>query len=47
MSEQETAGRLPARALMYALHDAFRRDPDALVATRQPGRRPRPLCHLL
>jgi hypothetical protein len=31
---QETADRLPEWALMYVLHDAFRRDLDALVATR-------------
>ena len=34
MTEQQTASRLPEWALMYALHDAFRRDLDALLATR-------------
>jgi hypothetical protein len=34
MSEQDTAGRLPEWALMYVLHDAFRRDLDALMASR-------------
>ena len=35
MTEQQaTGGRLPEWALMYALHDAFRRDLDALAATR-------------
>jgi hypothetical protein len=35
MIEQQAIGaRLPEWALMYALHDAFRRDLDALAATR-------------
>lgn len=35
MTEQQTAsGRLPEWAIMYALHDAFRRDLDALLATK-------------
>jgi iron-sulfur cluster repair protein YtfE (RIC family) len=34
MPEQQTARRLPEWALMYALHNAFRRDLDALAATR-------------
>jgi hypothetical protein len=34
MPEQETAGRQPEWALMYALHDALRRDLDALPAAR-------------
>jgi hypothetical protein len=34
MTENGTAHRLPEWALMYALHDAFRRDLDALLPTR-------------
>ena len=32
MPEQETAGRQPGWALMYALHDTLRRDLGALLA---------------
>ena len=34
MPEQEAAGRQPEWALMYALHDALRRDLGALQAAR-------------
>ena len=33
MPEQETSGRQPEWVLMYAFHDAFRRDLDALLVT--------------
>ena len=33
MPEWETSGRQPEWALMYAFHDAFRHDLDALLAT--------------
>jgi hemerythrin-like domain-containing protein len=34
MTDQQISRRLPEWAIMYALHDAFRRDLDALLATR-------------
>lgn len=34
MTDQQTSRRLPEWVIMYALHDAFRRDLDALLATR-------------
>lgn len=34
MTEQQMAHRLPEWTIMYALHDAFRRDLDALLATK-------------
>jgi hypothetical protein len=33
MKDQRTDGRLPEWTVMFALHDAFRRDLDALAAT--------------